>query len=47
MNALDSEGEDKVEELVALLNVYKRHVELELIFDSESDFFTDRRASSS
>lgn len=38
MDALDSKGEEKVEELVQLLNQYKNHVELNLIFDSEGDF---------
>lgn len=38
MNALTSKGDEKVRDLVALLNEYKTKVELEFIWDSTEDF---------
>jgi len=38
MASLTSKGEERVEELVSLLNGYKRHIEVDLIWDSENDF---------
>src|SRR5690625_2635576 len=38
MSALQSTGDTKVADLVALLNEYKRSVELDLIWDSAGEF---------
>jgi len=38
MDALKSSGDDLLGQLVKLLNVYKRYIETELIFDSSDDF---------
>lgn len=43
MDAIESEGDEKVEALVDSLNAYKRFVELELIWDSEADFLYRQR----
>jgi len=38
MGALQSKGEERVSDLVNLLNGYKRHIEVDLIWDSPNDF---------
>lgn len=38
MNALRSEGDELLNELVSLLNAYKKSVEFDLIFCSDEDF---------
>ena len=38
MSSLTSSGEDRVRDLVALLNGYKRHIEVDLVWDSQNDF---------
>jgi len=38
MDALTSEGDDRVQELITLLNDYKLFIDLEFIFDSTEDF---------
>ncbi|MEI6452293.1 MAG: Bpu10I family restriction endonuclease [Actinomycetes bacterium] len=43
MNALGSRGDEKVGELVALANQYKRSVELDVIWDSDADFLFRQR----
>lgn len=43
MRSLESVGEQKVRDLVGLLNSYKAQVELGLIWDSESDFLFRQR----
>lgn len=43
MGAIASEGDDKVRELVAEANRYKRFLELEVIWDSEADFLFRQR----
>jgi hypothetical protein len=43
MKEAPGEGDDKVRALVDLLNGYKRHVELEVIWDSEADFLFRQR----
>jgi len=45
MEALKTTGEQKVVDLVAALNRYKRYVELELIWDSPNEFLYRQRAS--
>jgi len=43
MKVLTTRGDDKVRDLVCLLNNYKRKIELDLIWDSESDFLFRQR----
>ncbi len=43
MASLTSAGDEKVRDLVSLLNAYKRHIELELIWDSRADFLFRQR----
>jgi len=43
MRSLDSEGDERVEELVRLMNDYKRYVELEVIWDSDHEFLFRQR----
>ena len=38
MRTLRSKGQQKVNDLVDLLNLYKRHIEIDLIWDSKNDF---------
>jgi hypothetical protein len=38
MAALETTGDERVKDLVSLLNEYKEHIELHLIWDSESEF---------
>jgi hypothetical protein len=43
MSSLKSTGEDKVKDLVDLVNAYKRYIDIDLIWDSESDFLFRQR----
>ena len=43
MDSLTCEGDDKVTELVNLLNAYKRHLELDVVWDSEGVFLYRQR----
>lgn len=43
MSSLTSKGEAKVKDLVKLLNAYKRHIEIDLIWDSKNDFLFRQR----
>lgn len=47
MDGLPSEGDERVRDLVTLLNRYKLYLDLELIFDSPENFLVGRVASSS
>jgi hypothetical protein len=38
MSSLTSTGQQKIKDLVDLLNSYKRHIEVDLIWDSKNDF---------
>ena len=38
MAALETTGDERVKDLVSLLNEYKEHIELHLMWDSESEF---------
>lgn len=43
MDGITAEGDDKVRELIAQANSYKRFLELEVIWDSEADFLYRQR----
>lgn len=43
MSSLKSTGENKVKDLVKLVNAYKRYIDIDLIWDSQSDFLFRQR----